>query len=250
VDAGRASLAALAGLALVALVPVTGDIARPPSADFGPSTAVSAQASVSAATSLSAAPPGPASTSSPPGAAAGAGPSVAAADGGTARAPGPAVTPEVSAPAAPPVGVPPARVAFPGRGVDGSVVPVGVLPGGTLQLPDDPGVVGWWAAGATPGAAEGTVVLAGHVDSLDAGVGLLAALATLEARDSVVVDDRLGGRHTFRVESRRSYPKAALPADVFATEGPRRLVLVTCGGAFDEATGHYADNVVVTAAPA
>ncbi|HKH06375.1 MAG TPA: hypothetical protein VKA65_14500 [Acidimicrobiales bacterium] len=37
---------------------------------------------------------------------------------------------------------------------------------------------------------------------------------------------------------------------VFATDGRRRLVLVTCGGAVDEATGHDADNVVVTAVPA
>jgi len=27
------------------------------------------------------------------------------------------------------------------------------------------------------------------------------------------------------------------------------LVLLTCGGAFDEATHHYADNVVVYAVP-
>jgi hypothetical protein len=37
---------------------------------------------------------------------------------------------------------------------------------------------------------------------------------------------------------------------VFATDGRRRLVLVTCGGAVDEAAGHDADNVVVTAVPA
>jgi hypothetical protein len=37
---------------------------------------------------------------------------------------------------------------------------------------------------------------------------------------------------------------------VFATDGRRRLVLVTCGGAVDEATGHDSDNVVVTAVPA
>ena len=30
----------------------------------------------------------------------------------------------------------------------------------------------------------------------------------------------------------------------------RRLVLVTCGGPFDQAAGHYRDNIVVTAVPA
>ena len=47
----------------------------------------------------------------------------------------------------------------------------------------------------------------------------------------------------------RSYRKSALPDGVFARSGPARLVLVTCGGPFDAATGHYLDVVVVTAVP-
>ena len=31
--------------------------------------------------------------------------------------------------------------------------------------------------------------------------------------------------------------------------GTRALVLITCGGEFDETTGHYDDNVVVVATP-
>ena len=46
------------------------------------------------------------------------------------------------------------------------------------------------------------------------------------------------------------YAKASLPAaDVFARDVEPRLVLVTCGGAFDPATRHYADNVVAYAVP-
>ena len=47
--------------------------------------------------------------------------------------------------------------------------------------------------------------------------------------------------HTMRKES--------LPADVYSLRGRPRLVLVTCGGPFDSAIGHYRDNVVVTAVP-
>jgi hypothetical protein len=39
--------------------------------------------------------------------------------------------------------------------------------------------------------------------------------------------------------------KGALPGSLFATTGPPRLALVTCGGSFDPATGHYRDNVIV-----
>jgi hypothetical protein len=109
--------------------------------------------------------------------------------------------------------------------------------------------VGWWAAGTSPGAVAGTVVLAGHVDSARYGVGLLATLAALRLDDEVVVADRLGRHHAYRVTARHSYPKRDLPAEAFATDGPHRLVLITCGGAFDPSTGHYAENVVVTAEP-
>jgi hypothetical protein len=45
-------------------------------------------------------------------------------------------------------------------------------------------------------------------------------------------------------------PKEKLPTDIYSRRGRPRLVLVTCGGPFDEATRHYRDNVVVTAVPA
>jgi hypothetical protein len=46
------------------------------------------------------------------------------------------------------------------------------------------------------------------------------------------------------------YAKSSAPLDrLFARDGPPRLTLVTCGGSFDRGTGHYRDNVVVTATP-
>jgi len=38
-------------------------------------------------------------------------------------------------------------------------------------------------------------------------------------------------------------------ADIFETTGAPKLSLVTCGGAFNSKTGHYLDNVIVTATP-
>ena len=43
--------------------------------------------------------------------------------------------------------------------------------------------------------------------------------------------------------------KAKLPVNVYARTGKARLVLVTCGGPFDRRSGHYKDNIVVTAVP-
>jgi hypothetical protein len=43
--------------------------------------------------------------------------------------------------------------------------------------------------------------------------------------------------------------KTRLPPSLFDTAGPPRLALVTCGGPFDSATGHYLDNIIVWAVP-
>lgn len=125
-----------------------------------------------------------------------------------------------------------------------------MLASGALQLPERPTVLGGFAAGAAPGAQAGTAVVAGHLDSASVGPGPLVALFDLRAGDVLQLTDAAGGHHRYSVVSRTSYPKSALPPEVFSRDGPPRLAVVTCGGAFDAARGHYADNVVVLAVPA
>jgi Sortase domain len=74
-------------------------------------------------------------------------------------------------------------------------------------------------------------------------------LRELGPGDLVSVGFTDGSRSTFRVVARRSFPKSALPAMLFERDGRPVLTLVTCGGAFDETTRSYSDNVVVFAVP-
>lgn len=143
---------------------------------------------------------------------------------------------------------PPVRLHLPVLDVDAAVTPVDVDADGGLAIPDDPAVVGWWRGGAPPGSAVGSVVLVGHVDTRTAGPGALFRAATLRPGDRVVLDTDSGDAG-YVVAAVRHYPKAQLPAEVFATAGTPRLVLVTCGGTLDRRTRHYADNVVVYAVP-
>ncbi|MGY1636313.1 class F sortase [Geodermatophilus sp. SYSU D00742] len=152
-------------------------------------------------------------------------------------------------PPAPPVPAAPTAVSLPATRDAVPLVPVGVLPSGALQLPARPTVLGWYAGGAVPGDSEGTAVVAGHVDSARYGAGPLEGLLSLREGDVVEVTDAGGAVHRFAVASRTSFPKSALPAELFRTDGPPQLALITCGGAFDERTGDYADNVVVVATP-
>jgi sortase (surface protein transpeptidase) len=58
-----------------------------------------------------------------------------------------------------------------------------------------------------------------------------------------------GARQHFKVTSVREVSKDQFPvSQVFGTTGKHRLWLITCGGAFDYATGHYLDNIIVSAA--
>ena len=143
----------------------------------------------------------------------------------------------------------PDRVRVAALGVDAAVVRESVDDGGALALPEDPRTVGWWGAGAAPGAPLGTVVLAGHVDSEQQGAGALFPLARAPLGARVVVSGR-DGDATYVVRARRRFAKDDLPwRDLFRQDVEARLLLVTCGGDFDPATRHYSDNVVVYAVP-
>ncbi|MDQ1287521.1 MAG: hypothetical protein QG622_1086 [Actinomycetota bacterium] len=123
-------------------------------------------------------------------------------------------------------------------------------PDGSLVIPDDPAVVGWWNGGARAGDAFGSVVVAGHVDSARFGIGAMVELATV--RSGEVVELRGDGRRRrYRVTGRRFLPQADLAnrTEVFRQDVPPRLVLITCGGRFDPVRHRYEDNVVVTAEP-
>lgn len=146
---------------------------------------------------------------------------------------------------------PPVSVEVDAVRIEADVVPVGIADDGQMKLPRDPDIVGWYRYGPTAGNGQGSVVLAGHVDTRRHGIGQLSRLRETEVGDEIVVSTESGADIRYTVEDVRSIPKAELPlAEVFSRDGDERLVLITCGGEFDRARGSYTDNVVVTAAPA
>ena len=84
----------------------------------------------------------------------------------------------------------------------------------------------------------------------EAGPGAFYSLHEAREGDAVRIRTADGRTFTYRVTAVRSYRKNALPASIFSSAGRPRLVLVTCGGPFNPSTGHYRDNVVLTAVPA
>lgn len=137
---------------------------------------------------------------------------------------------------------------------------VGPVSDASLTVPDNIHEVGWWDGAVTDGSTivperapqpgqPGVAIIAGHVDSAVAGPGALYRLKDLNVGDSIWVDLQ-GHNSDWRVSSEPEITaKTQLPTSLFDTSGPPRLALVTCGGPFDSATGHYVDNVIVWAVP-
>ena len=146
--------------------------------------------------------------------------------------------------------VPPARLRVPALGIDASVVETGVDTADySLEVPPTGEVVAWYRFGPSPGD-PGSSVLAGHVD-YNGKPGVFFELRLLEPGVTFEVEDTEGGVRSFRVVERRQVAKAELPtADVFKTGGPPSLVLVTCGGQFDDLVDSYRDNILIYAVPA
>jgi hypothetical protein len=142
----------------------------------------------------------------------------------------------------------PVRVRLPSVGINAQVLPVGIdVDRGVLGTPNDIRRAGWWKDGRSPGATSGAVLIAGHVDSATEGAGPFFSLHKARAGDLIHLQAAGGRTFTYRVASVRSHHKDALPPSIFSSKGAPRLVLVTCGGPFDDTTGHYRDNIVVTA---
>ena len=136
---------------------------------------------------------------------------------------------------------------------DGTVVPIepaGTAGDGSLAVPGDIRVAGWWRGGSRLGDPFGATLLAAHVDSFTQGLGPYASLLSARAGQRVVVSSA-HLTQTFAVVSLRLVPRHALPLhrELFSARGARRLVLVTCAGPYDASRGGYQNLAVITASP-
>jgi Sortase domain len=144
-------------------------------------------------------------------------------------------------------GVPvPVRLRIPAAHVDTALQSLGRNADGTIAVPSDPAVAGWYAQGPRPGQ-PGPAVILGHVDSAT-GPAVFFRLDRLSPGDAITVDSADGSTRSFRVTGVTRVPKNQFPTDlVYLPTLQPVLRLVTCGGSFDRAAHSYRDNVIVFA---
>jgi sortase (surface protein transpeptidase) len=137
----------------------------------------------------------------------------------------------------------PVSLRIPAIGVSVSLSTLGLNADGSPQVPTKYQQPGWYKLGPAPGQT-GSAVILGHVDD-QSGPAVFFKLGTLKAGDKVDVSLTDGVVVHFAVTDVATYLKAQFPSQkVYGSHGYSGLQLVTCGGKFDTATGHYLSNVV------
>jgi hypothetical protein len=144
----------------------------------------------------------------------------------------------------------PVRLGIPSLGTSAVLDVVGLNADRSLQVPapgPNYGHPAWYSGSPSPGEL-GPAVIIGHVDSVT-GPSVFFRLGALQPGDRIEVSRADGSMVEFSVTGVRRYAKSRFPTQlVFGRTAYPALRLITCGGPFDRATGHYRDDIVVFAA--
>ncbi len=143
----------------------------------------------------------------------------------------------------------PAAIQIDAASVDAEVEQNKIVDGAMLN-PSGPWVVSWYEGTARLGERSNSV-MAGHLDYWGVGPAVFANLANLHEGDEIRLTGTTGDVFTYQVEWTRLYQLAELNSgalkEIVGATPVSTLTLITCGGAFDSATGQYLSRFVVRA---
>jgi sortase (surface protein transpeptidase) len=140
----------------------------------------------------------------------------------------------------------PTTILIPSIGVDARVIPLGLNPDRTIQVPRNLADTGWFRPGPEPGE-RGAAVIVGHLEAAS-GPGVFLHLR--ELKPGAVITIRLADRSVVRFVARSMIrvPKSRFPTRrVYARTSAPTLRLITCAGSLNPRTGRHPDNYIVFA---
>lgn len=134
---------------------------------------------------------------------------------------------------------------IPKIGVDAQVEYVGLTSEGSMDAPEGPDNVGLFSMGVSPGEV-GSAVMDGHSGWKDGKQAVFDNLDKLEKGDQIFVENDKKEIFTFSVQEIRTYdPDADVPQVFDSSDGGSHLNLITCTGAWNEATKSHSKRLVV-----
>lgn len=144
----------------------------------------------------------------------------------------------------------PIAVNIPAIGASSELLDLGLNSDGTIATPpidEKDSHAGWYNQSPEPGTI-GPAILLGHIDSAKYGPAIFYDLGKLVPGDTIEVTRSDGTVAIFAVDGVREYPKNDFPTlQVYGNLDHAGLRLITCGGVFNNDTGHYENNTVVFA---
>ena len=139
----------------------------------------------------------------------------------------------------------PLQIVIPSISVDSKIMQLGLEKDGSLAVPPDGSLAGWYKGSPTPGEI-GPSVIAGHVD-WKGKEGVFFRLNSLKVGAIVKVRRVDGSTQTFKVQRITTFDKKKFPShQVYGNIGYAGLRLITCGD-FNFQLHKYMKNIVVFA---
>lgn len=143
----------------------------------------------------------------------------------------------------------PVSIDIPAIKVHTKIIDLGLDKHGSLAVPplSKARLVSWYDKGPSPGQ-PGAAAMLGHVDAEGLGPAVFYDLGNLRPGAKIYVHLRNGETAVFETYSVALYAKSRFPTvKVFGYTSWPTLRLITCGGLFDQKSGHYLGNVVAFA---
>jgi hypothetical protein len=129
----------------------------------------------------------------------------------------------------------------------GFIQKVGRLPDGSMAVPTNIYLAGWYVDGPRPGE-EGVAVLDGHLQGAY-GPGIFAHLADAVPGQEFAIEYGDGSRRQFKVKTTTTYVLAEATKHLYdkLPNVTSQLNLITCAGTFDKSKGTFTQRVIVAA---
>jgi sortase (surface protein transpeptidase) len=141
----------------------------------------------------------------------------------------------------------PLRLRIPKISVDSSIVNVGILADGTMDVPKGPDGAAWYQLGPRPGEI-GSAVIDGHSGWKDGIPAIFDYLYKLRKGDKINIEDNKGATISFIVSAIRNYDPSADATNIFTSkDNLSHLNLITCTGDWNDVTKSTNKRLVIFA---
>jgi LPXTG-site transpeptidase (sortase) family protein len=140
----------------------------------------------------------------------------------------------------------PINLKIPKIGVNVILEQVGLTEQGAVGIPADPLNAAWYNLGPRPGNI-GSAVITGHYGIWkNEQAAIFNDLNKLNIGDELYTEDERGINSFFVVRDLKMYKyDAEVPEILISTDGLSHLNIITCAGAWNEATKSYPDRLVI-----